>query len=361
LTAAGAEANGRSGTPAISADGRYVAFSSAASNLVANDGNGLLDVFVRDTQGAATFLVSATSAGASANGISGCDDGYASVACLGISGDGRFISFPSVASDLTAGDSGAFKDVFLRDVISSTTERVSLDYFGQEAQADSNVSALSADGRYVALESEAWLAGVGTKRIWDIFRVDRNPDVPPVDIFPVTDDFSDGNEQGDADWEVAKGKWSVNAAKRYASSGRKENISLFLKAGDDLHGARIRARAQMVSAVRGTQPNAAIIFGYTSPVSFRYVRMRPGKIIIGQVGRVGGERPVLIEKAYPFRTGTFYRITVVVDPDGPVTVYNGARSILEHRFNRIPGGRVGLWVKQGNSLFDDFYVDDAVA
>jgi Tol biopolymer transport system component len=91
----GQQANGGSRKPAISADGRFVAFESSASNLVAGDTNGHIDVFVRDRVAQVTRRVSVGPGGQQANGSSRDP---------AISADGRFVAFRSLASNLVAGD-----------------------------------------------------------------------------------------------------------------------------------------------------------------------------------------------------------------------------------------------------------------
>ncbi len=105
----GAGGDGESYRPAISADGRYVAFDSAADNLSVDDNDAVLNVFVRDSQTAATTLVSR----ADGPGGAGADDdsGYPT-----ISADGRYVAFGSAADNLSAEDNDAVSDVFLRDV-----------------------------------------------------------------------------------------------------------------------------------------------------------------------------------------------------------------------------------------------------
>ena len=103
-----ASGNGFSENPLISADGRFVAFVSEASDLVASDTNGQPDVFVRDLQAGTTALVSVNQAGtASGNGRSEVPV---------ISADGRFVAFVSRASDLVADDNNDRRDVFVRPV-----------------------------------------------------------------------------------------------------------------------------------------------------------------------------------------------------------------------------------------------------
>jgi Tol biopolymer transport system component len=117
-TSSGAPANGHSNSPVISANGRYVAFTSQASNLVPTDTNGALDVFVRDLQAGTTTLVSVSSGGAAAN--------YGAYE-PSISADGRYIAFESASDTLVPGDTNVFnRDIFVRDTLLGTTERVSL-------------------------------------------------------------------------------------------------------------------------------------------------------------------------------------------------------------------------------------------
>ena len=131
----------------MSADGRYVVFTSMATNLVAGDTNAHTDVFVRDRQSATTQLVSVDSAGNQGN-----DD---SKLKADISADGRCVAFQSRATNLVAGDNNRTSDVFLRDLQNQTTERVSVNTAGTEANAWSEGPSLSGDGRFVAFDSNA--------------------------------------------------------------------------------------------------------------------------------------------------------------------------------------------------------------
>ena len=113
----GGEADGASFTPAISADGRYVAFASAASTLVAGDTNGVEDVFVFDRAERTTERVSLSGQGEAGNGAS-----YDPA----VSADGRYVAFTSAASNLTAGDSNEELDIFVRDRDEGATVLVSV-------------------------------------------------------------------------------------------------------------------------------------------------------------------------------------------------------------------------------------------
>lgn len=166
--AAGAQANGPSFLPAISEDGRYVAFESGASNLVAVDTNGDGDVFLRDRATGATERVSVRSSGLQVNGAS------SQPAMAG----GRFVAFASAATNVVPGDTNRVIDVFLRDRVAGVTERVSLGAGAAQANGASAKPAVSADGRYVAFTSDATnLASGDSNGVRDVFVRDRQTGV----------------------------------------------------------------------------------------------------------------------------------------------------------------------------------------
>jgi Tol biopolymer transport system component len=161
----GAEANNSSFAPSTSADGRYVVFASAASNLVPNDTNGEIDVFVRDRQLGTTSRVSVTSSGAQV---------FAESFIASISADGRYVAFGSFASNLVANDSNGVFDAFVRDRQLGTTVRVSVNSAGVQANAATYPSRISPDGRYVVLISDASnLVANDTNQLQDAFLRDR--------------------------------------------------------------------------------------------------------------------------------------------------------------------------------------------
>jgi Tol biopolymer transport system component len=162
IGSAGAQGDGASTTPSISADGRYLAFRSAATNLVGDDPNGYDDIFVRDRRNKTTRLVSVSSAGVHAN-----------FHCLepAISATGRFVTFFSGASNLVGSDTNLQSDIFMRDRGTGTTKRVSVSSAGDEANNASNGPApVSDDGRIVAFYSTASnLIGSDTNNNDDVF------------------------------------------------------------------------------------------------------------------------------------------------------------------------------------------------
>jgi Tol biopolymer transport system component len=143
-TASSRPGNGGSGNAAISGDARFVAIASAASDLVRGDTNGVYDVFVRDRLRGVTVRASVGPRGSQANARTGLS---------GISRNGRFVLMWSDASNLVAGDTNGTADVFVRDRVAKSTERVSIGPAGRQLDTESGQAAISADGRFVAFSS----------------------------------------------------------------------------------------------------------------------------------------------------------------------------------------------------------------
>jgi Ca2+-binding RTX toxin-like protein len=141
----GDEGNATSDSASISADGRYVAFASGASNLVPGDTNGDSDVFVKDLQTGAVTLVSRDPAGNQGN-LQSYDPS--------ISADGRYVAFTSHASNLVSGDTNGIADVFVKDLHTSKIIRIS-GATGAEGNGNSFFPRISADGRSVTFTSSA--------------------------------------------------------------------------------------------------------------------------------------------------------------------------------------------------------------
>lgn len=219
--------NAPSNFPSLSGDGRYIAFGSSASNLVAGDTNNLGDIFVRDLRGNA-LRVSVDSAGAQSTGgdssraqlsrdastvvyqstatnlvggdTNAVEDVFAtfivptltgglrtagtvrvSTDAAGVqangasrratvSADGRYVAFQSDASNLVTGDTNGVADIFVKDLLTGAIERVSVDDFGDEADDDSYAPQISADGSFVVFSSQADnLVGDDTNGAWDVF------------------------------------------------------------------------------------------------------------------------------------------------------------------------------------------------
>jgi archaellum component FlaF (FlaF/FlaG flagellin family) len=153
----------------ISADGRYIVFMSRAINLVPDDTNSSPDIFVHDMQTGATTRIDLSSTGTEGNG-----PGVTQSTKAGISADGRYVAFSSSHPNLVAGDTNQTDDIFVRDRQLNTTTRVSVGLNGAQSNGPSVEPAISADGRYVAFASDANnLVPDDTNNSRDVFVYDR--------------------------------------------------------------------------------------------------------------------------------------------------------------------------------------------
>jgi Tol biopolymer transport system component len=176
----GEEGNGESLSPDISADGTVIVFESAADNLVPNDTNGVKDIFVvnlveEGERAESTDLLSPFSflevlrISLSTNGDEA--DGDSSEARL--SADGRFVLFASAATNLVAEDTNGVTDIFVYEIATGVTERVSVASDGAQADGHSSSGVMSADGRYVLFASFADNFTTADSPTQDVFRYDR--------------------------------------------------------------------------------------------------------------------------------------------------------------------------------------------
>lgn len=165
VSSRGVQGNAPSIHAEISADGRFVAFRSDATNLVPGDTNGAQDVFVHDRKTGRTTRVSVSSRGAQSDGVSWW---------VLISGNGRFVAFSSWATNLVPNDTNGVLDVFVHNRRTGRTTRVSVSSRGAQANGDSFAHAISADGRFVAFGSDANnLVPGDTNDTGDVFVHDR--------------------------------------------------------------------------------------------------------------------------------------------------------------------------------------------
>jgi len=246
----GSQGNGTSRYPAISPDGRYVAFESYASNLVSGDTNSARDIFVYDRQNDSIERVSVASDWSQGNGDSlgpiavseggryvvfhsdasnlvssdlnskrdvfvrdrstanteRIGGGLESWGITSISNDGRYVAFVSLAYTLVPGDTNWCLDVFVRDRQTGTTERVSVASDGSEGDGVSLGPAISADGRYVAFESAATnLVPGDTNNARDIFVHDRVTGT--TERVSVAGDGSQGNDESTSAAISADGRY----------------------------------------------------------------------------------------------------------------------------------------------------------
>ena len=175
LASDGTEANGYSGSNSISDNGRYIPFSSNATNLFSNDTNGYVDTFIYDRVEQTVELISLAPDGSQANNSSGSGS---------ISGDGRYVTFASFASNLVPNDTNEQRDIFIYDRVNQTTELVSTASDAAIANGNSYFSVVNDNGRYVAFESDASnLVANDTNGQRDIFIRDRlNQTIEPTII-----------------------------------------------------------------------------------------------------------------------------------------------------------------------------------
>ncbi|MFN0243348.1 MAG: MopE-related protein [Planctomycetota bacterium] len=173
------QADGASYAPSISADGRFVAFTSDAVVLLPRP-RGPRQVFVRDRLIAHTRAVSVDSHGRLGNRPSNAPS---------ISPDGRFVAFTSAATNLVDGDTNGFEDVFLHDVEEYTTLRVDVSERGEQAQAPSYAASVSSGGECIAFVSRARNLTCGdTNNAWDVFVRELVPTELPERVYHVDRD-----------------------------------------------------------------------------------------------------------------------------------------------------------------------------
>src|SRR5439155_3820783 len=189
----GTQGNSESLWPAINADGRYVVYYSSASNLVPWDTNAAYDVFLRDVVNGTTERVSVRSDGV---------EGNKSSSWPAISADGRYVAFQSVATNLFAGDTNVGDDVFVRDRETGATDRISEGLDGALANSRSDYPFISADCRYVAFWSGASnLVQDDTNGVYDIFVRDRGQSLFVGDLSVVPQ----GNQISISGWATFSG------------------------------------------------------------------------------------------------------------------------------------------------------------
>jgi hypothetical protein len=169
VSSAGQEANSGSLFPAISGNGRFVSFDSAAGNLTAGAPPSVTNTFVHDVQTGQTTRVNVSTAGVAANSSSLLSD---------LSADGRFVAFSSFANNLVPNDNNASsfggQDIFVHDRATGETTRVSVRSDGGEQNGFATNPSMSADGRFVAFESSATnLVPGDTSSEYDVFVHDR--------------------------------------------------------------------------------------------------------------------------------------------------------------------------------------------
>jgi hypothetical protein len=193
----GAQADDVSTRPSIDATGNRVVFDSAASNLVLGDTNSQLDVFVHTRSSNRTNRVSVSSDEVQADGSSHSPS---------ISSNGRFVSFVSTASNLVPNDTNFAEDIFVRDLVAGTTERVSVSSEGVEGNSSTTAHGISAGGRWVAFSSFATnLVLDDTNGHFDVFIHDRRTGL--TELVSVSSDEAQGDDTSSTPSVSANGRW----------------------------------------------------------------------------------------------------------------------------------------------------------
>lgn len=198
VDSAGNPSGGSCSNPALSGDGRVVAFDSTSSQLVPGDTNGDRDVFIHDFASGQTARVSVDSAG---------NQGLSASSNPTISADGRFVAFHSNANTFVAGDTNGTSDVFVHDRSTGETRRVSVDSAGNQQNSGSlGNTAISADGRYVAFDSYATnLVPLPPNNLLAVFVHDlQSGETIPVNVTP---GHQAGNGPSERPSLSADGRW----------------------------------------------------------------------------------------------------------------------------------------------------------
>ncbi len=243
----------------LSRDGTLLAFASAADDLVTGDDNQASDIFVYNAATGQVNLVSVTGNGKPANGAS---------VTPALAGEGRYVAFASQASDLVLDDSNQRWDIFVRDLVSGETSRVSVASDGSQANGDSFNPAISGDGRYVVFESDASnLVSGDTNGRRDIFLHDRS-DGSTVRISETEDQQANGDSLLPAISD--DGQWIVfeSAATNLVDQDTNQVTDVF--AWQRSTGALQRLSLEPASQVQGNGPSSlAVIAGGGRYVAFR--------------------------------------------------------------------------------------------
>ena len=250
LASDGTESNGYSDSSSISDDGRYIVFSSNATNLVPNDTNNSTDTFIYDRSSKTVELINIAPDNTQAN---------ASVSLGSMSGNGRYITFASAATNLVANDTNQQRDIFVYDRVEQTTERVSVASDGTQANNLNLFSAISDDGRYVAFESMASnLVADDTNQQRDIFIYDRVKET--TERVSVSSDGTQANDHASLDSIGDNGRYITfsSSATNLVAGDTNEQSDVFVY-------DRILKTTERVSVSSdGTQANNSSSFGSIS-------------------------------------------------------------------------------------------------
>ena len=330
----GSHPDNDSGYPRITADGRYVVYASAASNIVPNDTNNAADIFLYDRVANTTELISVNSQSQQANGRS---------INPVVSPDGRYVAFDSEATNLTSGPTNGFSNVYLRDRVANTTELISVNMTGKPAIYGADSPGVSPDGRYVVFISGSYdLVPNDTNSDADIFLRDRQ--TGKTERVSVTSEGKQAN--------IGIGGYpSVSADGRYVVFDALEEIADGLVPNDDTNVDQVFLRDRQTGATTLLSKNSAGVYGDDHSEVDRDAITSDGKYVVFDSGADhlidndnNGERDIFL---YTIQTGQLERVSVgagglesngssgyfgyQLSPDGRYFVFASAAS------NLVPG------------------------
>ncbi|MBI5606907.1 MAG: FG-GAP repeat protein [Deltaproteobacteria bacterium] len=326
----GTQGHGVSLNPSISLDGRYVAFDSAAANLVPGDTNNRKDIFVHDRQTGQTTRVSVAS-----DGSQGIDNSYSP----SISGDGRFVAFTSTAANLVPGDKNSGSDIFVHDRQTGQTTLVSVASDGTQGNNDSWDPSISGDGRFVAFTSFASnLVPGDTSGRYDIFVHDRQ--TGQTTLVSVASDGSQANDSSYGSSISADGRYVVfqSSATNFVPANTKNGLDIFV------HDRQTGQTTLVSVASDGTQANG---YSWSPAISAngRYVVFKSYAANLVP-GDTNGQEDIF---AYDRQTGKTTRVSVASDGTqangyswSPAISANGRYVAFgSHATNLVPGDTNG--------------------
>lgn len=314
VDSAGNQGTGGQGTDAsdLSADGRYVTFSSALSNLVVGDTNGSTDIFMHDRATGATSRVNVSSTGAQTP--NNASFGGA------ISDDGRYVAFISGSSNLAPGSSGG-QQVYLRDLITGTTSRVSVDNAGNSGNDHSHTADISGDGRYISFSSRSSnLVAGDTNNVADIFVHDQSLGTTTR----ISLDALGAQASGGGFWGPASYFPSISADGRYVAFDTVANNLV----ADDTNGKRdivIRALPQVT--ITSIIPDQLPI-GATTSVTITGTSFFPGAF--SYVGNTTLTNEVVVDEQ-----------TITVNVTVPISTPVGVDTVTVSLLGTGPGAFTG--------------------
>ena len=215
----GFDANEASSAPSLSADGRFVAFVSRASNLVPSDTNGFADIFLRDQQEGTVTLVSRTTEGRQADGVSSLPV---------VSGDGQWVAFVTAARSLVPEDTTNLKDILLWQRDSGSIQWVSRSEVG-ETQGNSDAPAIDFAGERVVFQSNVRLVEGDTNGLIDVYLFDRT--TAKLQVVSTTLSGEPAENSSSAPSISADGRWVafVSASSRLVANDTNQVADVFVR------------------------------------------------------------------------------------------------------------------------------------